>query len=150
MSSDIAYYIGVDVGSTSVRVGIITKPKSLDEKTIVATVVKPIQTFTPKPEYYEQSSNDIWNSLCEATKEVLQKAKLQPNQIKGIGFDATCNLVVLDRSDNPISISSSKDPSHNVIMWMDHRALKQANLINDTSKFPKFLAHFQNMKCSST
>ncbi|MDU6750114.1 MAG: FGGY family carbohydrate kinase, partial [Bradyrhizobium sp.] len=52
--------------------------------------------------------------------------------IKGIGFDATCSLVVLDRQGAPVTVSSSGDPTRNVIVWMDHRALSEARDINAT------------------
>lgn len=61
---------------------------------------------------------------------------IHPAKIKGIGFDATCSLVVLDKNCNPISISDAfflvKDIP-NIIMWMDHRAQAEADLINKTN-----------------
>jgi len=45
--------------------------------------------------------------------------------IKGIGFDATCSLVVLDQNEDPLTISPTNDNNQNIILWMDHRALKQ-------------------------
>ena len=52
--------------------------------------------------------------------------------IRGIGFDATCSLVALDSSGAPVTVSPSKDNGRNIIMWLDHRAVKQAQMINDT------------------
>lgn len=65
----------------------------------------------------------------------MQRSKLQPHQIKGIGFDATCSLVVLDKQGNPQSVdqaSNFADNDFNVILWADHRAIEQANRINAT------------------
>lgn len=42
---------------------------------------------------------------------------VQPNEIAGIGFDATCSLVVLDEEGTPISVSHDKNDDRNVIMW---------------------------------
>ncbi|MEL6642236.1 MAG: FGGY family pentulose kinase, partial [Pseudomonadota bacterium] len=50
--------------------------------------------------------------------------------IAGIGFDAACSMVVLDQEMNAMSISASGDPAKNVIVWMDHRAKRQAEKIN--------------------
>lgn len=130
--ADQSYYIGIDVGTTSVRVGIIRKPRSSEDEAIIDSVTKSIHIYSPQEEFHEQSSENIWKSLCDATKEVLQKTGVQPQQVKGIGVDATCSLVVLDKSDQPLSISPTKESSHNIIMWMDHRALAQANRINNT------------------
>lgn len=50
--------------------------------------------------------------------------------IKGIGFDATCSLVALTTSGEPVTVSPSKDPQCNIIMWLDHRATDQAKRIS--------------------
>lgn len=42
---------------------------------------------------------------------------VQPNEIAGIGFDATCSLVVLDEDGAPLSVSHEKNDHRNVIMW---------------------------------
>lgn len=52
--------------------------------------------------------------------------------VKGIGFDATCSLVALDRNCNPIAVNSSNNNDQNIIMWMDHRAQVEADFINKT------------------
>ena len=46
--------------------------------------------------------------------------------VKGMGFDATCSLVVLDAGGHPLTVSSSGDDRRNVIVWMDHRAMAEA------------------------
>jgi D-ribulokinase len=40
--------------------------------------------------------------------------------------------VVLDAAGNPLTVSSSGDGQRNVIVWMDHRAIAEARLVNDT------------------
>jgi FGGY-family pentulose kinase len=65
----------------------------------------------------------------------MQKSQLSPNQIKGIGFDATCSLVVLDQQGEPQSVDENSqftDNTQNVILWADHRAIEQADRINAT------------------
>lgn len=58
------YFIGVDVGSGSVRAALV------DEKGhVVKTSIKDLQTWKPKPDYYEQSSNDVWH-CCECVIKV--------------------------------------------------------------------------------
>src|SRR5260370_29677476 len=60
------------------------------------------------------------------------EAVLLPSAVKGIGFDATCSLVVLDAGANPLTVSTSGEQRRNVIVWMDHRAIAEARLVNDT------------------
>src|SRR6202790_5095049 len=59
-------------------------------------------------------------------------AALPPSAVRGLGFDATCSLVVLDAAANPLTASMSGDLRRNVIVWMDHRAIAEARLVNDT------------------
>lgn len=69
----------------------------------------------------EQSTEDIWSACCYVTKQVVKEADVDPTSVKGIGFDATCSLAVLDESDNPVSVSGPdfKDKARNIILWCD-------------------------------
>ena len=62
----------------------------------------------------------------------MAEAAVAPDLVKGIGFDATCSLVVLDKAARPLTISGSGDHQRNVIVWMDHRAIAEARDINAT------------------
>ncbi|XP_047988609.1 FGGY carbohydrate kinase domain-containing protein [Leguminivora glycinivorella] len=120
------YFIGVDVGSGSARAALV------DQKGhVCSTSVKEIQTWKPKVDFYEQSSNDIWNCCEYVIKNVVQG--VDPISIKGIGFDATCSLVALDKQFNPLAVSDSYNNEQNIIMWMDHRAQAEADFINNTN-----------------
>ncbi|KAM9322659.1 FGGY carbohydrate kinase domain-containing protein [Pholidichthys leucotaenia] len=56
---------------------------------------------------------------------------VEKSQVRGIGFDATCSLVVLDQNFQPVPVSQDGDPQKNVVMWMDHRAAQQAARITN-------------------
>ncbi|MDU1803432.1 MAG: FGGY-family carbohydrate kinase [Bradyrhizobium sp.] len=120
-------FIGVDVGTTSTRAGIFDQAGRL-----LAAARHPIRTWHEAGDVVEQSSDDIWRACCASVKAALAEAAIAPELIKGIGFDATCSLVVLDRQGAPVTVSSSGDPTRNVIVWMDHRALSEARDINAT------------------
>lgn len=95
---------------------------------------------------FEQSTSDIWKALATCSKEVLKVSGVDPSAVKGIGFDATCSLAVVDRSGKPISVSrSGKDDKEddgnvgsegdwNVILWADHRAEEEAEIINKSGE----------------
>lgn len=76
----------------------------------------------------EQSSDDIWQAVCAATRET--GAAADPARVAGIGFDATCSLVVLGPGRAPLTASPSGEDVRNIIIWMDHRAIGQAERIN--------------------
>ena len=121
------FYLGVDVGTHSARAGIFD-----DAGKMHASAAREIQVFRPAPQYAEHSSEDIWRAVCEATRAALAEAKLQPESIAGIGFDATCSLVLLGEGDMPVTVSPTGKAEQNVIVWMDHRAVDQARRINAT------------------
>jgi D-ribulokinase len=62
----------------------------------------------------------------------MSQAAVSRSQIAGIGFDATCSLVVLGPGARPMPVGPSGDPERNIIVWMDHRAVGQAERINAT------------------
>ncbi|MBA3441252.1 MAG: FGGY-family carbohydrate kinase [Pyrinomonadaceae bacterium] len=121
------YVVGVDVGTGSARAGVFDLRGEM-----VATADHPIQIFRPHPDHVEHSSIDIWHAVCQAVREALRKGSVNPQNVVGISFDATCSLVALDREDNPVTVSLDGEPSHNVLVWMDHRAEKEADEINRT------------------
>ena len=76
----------------------------------------------------------VWSCISKACKDVVREAKIDPSEVKGIGFDATCSLAVADTSGRPMSVSPGKwgvgDEHHNIILWADHRAVDEAAAIN--------------------
>ncbi|XP_031482687.1 uncharacterized protein LOC116252513 isoform X2 [Nymphaea colorata] len=68
--------------------------------------------------------------LCRAVKAACSLANVGPEQVSGLGFAATCSLVAVDADGSPVTVSLSGDSRRNVIVWMDHRAVNQAERIN--------------------
>ena len=120
-------YLGIDVGTASVRAGVFDATGARQ-----GLGVEPITLYRPREDYVEQSSSDIWRAAGVAVRAALAEAKASPGAVRGIGFDATCSLVVLDENDEPVSVSPSSDDAQNVIVWMDHRAAEEAARINAT------------------
>ncbi|KAI8086815.1 uncharacterized protein B0P05DRAFT_465856 [Gilbertella persicaria] len=130
MAAQENYFIGIDVGTGSARAAIIDMQGHL-----VSIDVQPILLHNPKHDIYQQSSDNIWFSIVRCVHTIMEKTKLKSDQIKGIGFDATCSLVVLDKNGSPQSVDESSQFSnndYNIILWADHRAINQANRINAT------------------
>ncbi|CAL1701879.1 unnamed protein product [Somion occarium] len=132
MSSE-GYYIGIDVGTGSVRAGLV-KP----DGSIAAISTEATQTFRDPDDHriFEQSTTDIWNGIGKTIKTVLKEANVTPEQVKGLGFDATCSLAVTDTNGDPVVVTGGADlgqnGDRNIILWADHRAEEEANLINGT------------------
>ncbi|AEF47891.1 FGGY-family pentulose kinase [Serratia sp. AS12] len=122
-----SYFIGVDVGTGSARAGVF----DLNGR-MVGQASRPIDLYRPKADFVEQSSDNIWQAVCSAVRDAVNQADINPIQVKGLGFDATCSLVVLDKEGQPLTISPSGRTEQNIIVWMDHRAIVQAERINAT------------------
>ncbi len=118
-------YIGVDVGSLSARAGVFDAAGRL-----IASARRPIAIWREPGEIVEQSSDDIWRAVTAAVREAVEASGTAPEAIAGMGFDATCSLVVLDRDGRPLSVSPTRAPERDVIVWMDHRAAREADRIN--------------------
>src|ERR1700720_4602407 len=120
-------FIGVDVGTSSARAGVFD-----EQGTLRATARHPITIWHEAGHVVEQSSSDIWAACVASVRAAMAEAGLPAAAVKGIGFDATCSLVVLDAGGHPLTVSTSGDLRRNVIVWMDHRAIAEARLVNDT------------------
>jgi FGGY-family pentulose kinase len=121
------FYVGVDVGTGSARAGVFDESGKR-----LGMGSKAIQTWRPQHDFVEQSSDDIWAACGDSVRRALAEAGVQPEQVRGVGFDATCSLVLLDADDVPVSVSPSAKAEQNVIVWMDHRAMQEAAEINAT------------------
>lgn len=119
------YVVGVDVGTGSARAGVFTLAGER-----LGMDVCPIKMWRPRPEYAEQSSANIWESVGVTVQGAVQKAGIDPARVVGIGFDATCSLVALGQGDAPLTVSPTGSDEQNVIVWMDHRATGEADEIN--------------------
>ncbi len=128
-----AYYIGVDVGTGSARAALVKQ-----DGTLVASSTVETKTWRDPEDHriFEQSTTDIWNAISQTVKTVLAEAKVPPSDVKGVGFDATCSLAVSDFDMNPITVTKGDQlgqiGERNIVLWADHRAEEEANLINST------------------
>jgi D-ribulokinase len=118
-------YIGVDVGTLSARAGVFDASGRL-----IASARRPIAVWREPGDIVEQSSDDIWSAVASAVREAFEASGLKPEAVRGMGFDATCSLVALDRNARPLSVSPTDAPERDVIVWMDHRAVDDAERIN--------------------
>lgn len=119
--------LGIDVGTGSARAGLFDTSGRQ-----VGRGERSIRIWRTIPDHVEQSSDDIWAAVREAVREALAEAGADPAAVAGIGFDATCSLVALDAEGRPVSVCPDGDDERNVVVWMDHRAITDAEAINAT------------------
>ena len=120
-------FIGVDVGTGSARAGVFDR-----EGRLLGTARRDIRLWREDHGLVEQSSADIWAAVVASVREAVEKAGIEPAAVKGLGFDATCSLVVVGADGRGLPVGPSEDPERDIIVWMDHRALDQTRRINAT------------------
>eukprot|EP01135_Chromosphaera_perkinsii_P001755 Nk52_evm24s210 gene=Nk52_evmTU24s210 len=129
------YYIGVDVGTGSVRAAVLDAQGRLLSK-----ACKDIATRSYGGGlFYEQSSMDIWARTCECVRECMEVLGIGKSCIQGICFDATCSLVVLGGGGRGCEVSKggleeeevcqNGDLVWDVVLWLDHRAIAEAEYL---------------------
>ena len=82
MSKTAPLFVGVDVGTGSVRAALFD-----DNGVLLSNESKDISIHSPKTDFYEQSSEEIWTAVCEVVKKVVKN--VDSSRVKGVGFDAT-------------------------------------------------------------
>nr|BAT27805.1 L-ribulokinase [Aureimonas frigidaquae] len=120
-------FVGVDVGTGSARAGVFDRSGRL-----LGTAKRDIRIWRGEGSIVEQSSNDIWNAVVASVREAMTLSGVPAEAVRGLGFDATCSLVVIGPDGKGLPVGPSEDPERDIIVWMDHRALGQAERINAT------------------
>jgi FGGY-family pentulose kinase len=121
------YVVGVDVGTGSVRAGVFDLHGRMR-----GHASREISVWKPAERVVEQSSDEIWRAACACVRDAVRLASVPSEDVAGIAFDATCSLVALGPRDEPVTVSPTGQDDHNVVVWMDHRALEQAARITAT------------------
>ncbi len=113
--------VGVDVGTGSARAGVLDRDGKL-----LGRAECPIDMHQPQQNHSEHDSEQIWSAVCAAVGDALRAAGARDADVAGIAFDATCSLVVRDREGAQLSVSVSGEERWDTIVWLDHRALGEA------------------------
>ncbi len=129
------YYIGYDLGSSSVKVSIVdaasgTNIVTLNEPTNEMEIVAPEQNWA------EQDPNMWWHYVCVATKRAIKEGHIEASKIKGIGISYQMHgLVVVDKAGAPL---------RNSIIWCDSRAVEIGNTAFEALGETKCMDHLLN------
>ncbi|MCT4333468.1 FGGY-family carbohydrate kinase [Paracoccus sp. YLB-12] len=118
------HFIGIDVGTGSARAGVFDRTGNL-----LATARRDIDMHRAGV-IAEQSGDQVWDAVCAATRQAVSQAGIRPDSVRGIGFDATCSLVVRGVDGTALPVGDPDRPERDIIVWMDHRAVEQAERIN--------------------
>lgn len=121
------HLVAVDIGTGSARAGVFDRDGRL-----IAKAKQPIAMFRPKENHAEHDSENIWAATCGAVRHAMAEAGIVASQVAAIGFDATCSLVARDRDGRPLSVSTTGNDNQDTIVWLDHRAILEAEQLSAT------------------
>ncbi|MET3924336.1 FGGY-family pentulose kinase [Devosia sp. 2618] len=93
---------------------------------MLARAEYPIVMNRTDANHAEHDSEQIWQAVCAAVRDAMATAGADPVNVKGLSFDATCSLVVRDAQSRPVTVSTNGQDNWDTIVWLDHRALAEA------------------------
>ena len=96
------YYIGFDIGSSSVKVALVDAESG---KNLLSLHEPPheMSIISEQNDWAEQNPNDWWDYICTATKRVIRESKIDASKIDAVGISYQMHgLVVLDKSGTPL------------------------------------------------
>ncbi|OYO51103.1 xylulokinase [Lachnotalea glycerini] len=101
--------LGIDIGTSACKVAIFGRKGN-----VLAQSNQGYQLYYPNPGWVEQNPDEWFQSICIAIKDTLEKGKIHPSQIAGIGIDGqSWSCIPVDKVGNCL---------HNTPIWMDTRA----------------------------
>lgn len=114
------YLLAIDAGTTSLKIVLFNK----DGKSVVTTMEE-YKLNTPAPNIVELEAKDYWKKTKKGIKFVLERAKVEPNDIKALSISS--------QGETLIPIDREGDPLRPAIVWLDNRSIQEAKIIK--SKF---------------
>lgn len=112
------YYIGYDIGSSSVKVAVVEA--ATGKKVIVLNEPQnEMEILSLQPDWAEQDPEMWWQYICTATKRAIKEANIDASKIQGIGISYQMHgLVIVDKEGKSL---------RNSIIWCDSRAVAIGN-----------------------
>ena len=129
------YYIGYDIGSSSIKIALLNAKKNKE----VAVINEPkgeMKIEAIRTNWAEQSPDLWWEYLCSGTKRILFENKINSSQILGVGISYQMHgLVILDKN---------KKVLRDAIIWCDSRAVEIGNKAAEEIGKKKYGQHLLN------
>ena len=113
------YSLTYDFGSGSLKAALVNA-----QHRIAASCNLPYSTIYPQKGWAVQHPDDLWVCMQQATRQLMETAQTMPAQVTGLAISHTgSNFIFLGKDGAPLC---------DCVLWMDGRAVKQAEQINRT------------------
>jgi xylulokinase len=129
------YYIGYDIGSSSVKVALVEA--ATGKKIIVLNEPQnEMEIVSLHSDWAEQDPEIWWQHICVATKRAIRDANIEASKIKGVGISYQMHgMVIVDKNGNSL---------RNAIIWCDSRAVEIGNKAFEELGQEKCMSHLLN------
>lgn len=129
------YLLGYDIGSSSIKAALVPISDS-GTPAVEQSPKAEMEILAPHDRWAEQHPLAWWDNLCIATRALLKKSGVRPQDIQGIGIAYQMHgLVVVDKKHQPLRPA---------IIWCDSRAVETGNQAFKEIGHHKCLAHLLN------
>ena len=109
------YILSFDIGTSAIKVGLFSISGSL-----ASFASREQKLVFPHPGCVEQSLNETWKLLIDATSEALSK----------VHRPRVTSIVLAGHRGSAVPIGQNHEPLTNLMVWMDRRGLQQVDRLN--------------------
>lgn len=111
-----AYYLGVDIGTTSTKAVLFS-----NNGEVVAMHHETYPLYSPTPQVAEQDPDEIYNACKKAIAGTMKKSNIDATELRLVSFSAAMHsIIAIDANGKPLTKS---------ITWADSRATTWAEKI---------------------
>lgn len=121
--------LSLDIGTSAIKVGLFSTAGDL----IHLASREPNLTF-PQANRVEQSLQESWDLICEATREIL--SEVEPEKVTAV--------TLTNQRGSVVPLAGDGKPLTDLIVWMDHRGLNQTERLHEeigTEKYYRTSGH---------
>jgi xylulokinase len=108
----------IDAGTTGLRT-MIFDTKGLE----LGRDYQEYQSYFPKPAWVEQNAEEWWQAVCQTSKNVLKKTKINPADCIGIS--------VTNQRETIVPVDKTGKPLRRALIWQDRRTIDQCKRIEE-------------------
>ena len=113
------FLVGIDYGTGGGKACIIDT-----EGRVISYAFREYPIIIQKPGWSEHDPHRYWEVACEIVKECIEKAQIDPKEIKGVAVSSALpNLVMIDKNGEPLHLAYN---------LMDRRAKKEVAWLKET------------------
>ena len=109
------YYLGLDIGSSFVKVALV---EAISGKSVLV-IHEPneeMDIVALKSDWAEQNPEIWWTHVSNGIKRVIDESYIDPSKINGVGISYQMHgLIIVDENGHPL---------RNAIIWCDSRAVE--------------------------